>query len=765
MKLSLTGISLLSILISQTVLAEELPQSSANIASNNNTAPPTEDKKDSSVESDIYDITINGNWQLSSLVNIDNEVFYIPVKFLPSDMLGNLTEQFFVDYKGTRSLKIEKPSITERNMEQLSMAINLPENYFKSQIVKIDKDSTQASTAINALFVNYSLGLDPKALDSTKVTLDANWAGKNGSILRNYFYLDKEKFVRLNTTWKYKLKNNNLLTLGDVFNNTLNGFNSINFAGFRYNTPYYSNLTTFQESMPTLPISGFAVIPTKLDLYINNQIFQTKEINSGKYNIDFPYQPIGYGVAQTYVYDITGKPTIISVPFYGNSEMIKKGTKEYDVSAGFIRKNYGLKSFDYSSPIISGLYKAGITDNYTQDFYTQLSPIYSVVSTLSHWVPHPRIGMIDLGVSLNSEKQMLYRAGFQRATQNLSFGLEYQHGGKEGFCSTIKQNCLISQAQASAGFQLPKKLGSLSMNYIAKKSDKDNNKLSSLQWSKQLNSVASLTASYTDLKSSDIKQNNKTIYAGISFNFGGKYSSNSSLSRDNKGNNFRQSIGISENPDHPEYGYGNISFNKKDNGQSMNIAYGANLSKFSYQAILSKNGDEATGSVNVSGGMTYIPEDNYFSLNKQITNGLTYVNVENATGAIGVFSQNKFSGKTNKKGKFIVPDSLSLSTQSIELDINKLPPDVTLETHKKVFNVPYSGVSKVDFQARSMPYLVKIKGVKAGAIFSINKDYYVVGDDGFTSVESQGKATIPLDDGKTCELEITKKQKEYTCSP
>lgn len=763
MKFSLAGISILGILISQSVLAQELQKNSVNTGVDNAQINKEESKTKEIVESEIYDITINNNWQFSSLTHIDSSVIYIPAKFIPSEMLGNLNNNLLVDYKGSPSLKVDKSSIVKNNIEELSLVINLGENYFKSQLVTVDKDSGTISEPINALFLNYNTNIDPSEINGMKATIDANWASKNGSILRNYFYADKESLIRLNTTWKKKLKNNDILSLGDVYNHSSSGFGSLNFLGARYSTPYYSNLTAFQDSLPTIPISGFAVNPTKLDLYINNQVVQSKEINSGKYNIDVPYQTGGYGVAQAYIYDITGKPTIISVPFYGSTEMIKKGTNEYDFSGGFIRKNYGSKSFDYSSPVVSATYKKGVTDNYTQDYYAQISPIYSVISSLSHWVVSPKIGMLNIGASVNSNRQALLRLGMDHSSSRISFGVDYQRALKDSFCLGFDQACLVDQIQASTGFQLPKKAGVISLNYIQKKDDKESNKITSIQWSKQLTTSINLNASYADSKSTGAIKENKSLYAGLSFSFGGKYSGNSTYSHDRNGSNLRQSFNSNEDSAHPERGYGSLTFNKRDDGQTANLFYGANLSKFSYQTNLYKDKETTTGSISIAGGMTYIPEDKYFTFNRQIDSGLTYVNIENTNIPINVSSQNKVIGKTNSKGQLIVPDALPLGTHNIELDVNKLPNDITLEEYKKSFIVPYSGVSKVKFRSKLMPYLIKINGVKAGAIFSVNKEYYVVGEQGLTSVESEGKAVLPMDDGKTCQLDIVKAQKEYSC--
>ena len=83
---------------------------------------------------------------------------------------------------------------------------------------------------------------------------------------------------------------------------------------------------------------------------------------------------------------------------------------------------------------------------------------------------------------------------------------------------------------------------------------------------------------------------------------------------------------------------------------------------------------------------------------------------------------------------------------------------------KQAFYIPFSGAVRVDFKSKPLPYIVKIKGVPSGAIFELNKEFYVVGDKGIVSVEAEGPVKIPMDNGEVCDLNITKKQKEYVCT-
>lgn len=747
--------------------SSHVPASAANTGVTSN-APISTEKTLTNVNanpkksySDIYDVKLNNNWQFSGLITFENNKLFIPLKFLPSDLLGNITQNFFVDRNNSRFLEVPMTSVVKQDTEGLTIEINLTEDYFKTQLVSTSRMQKKDSVAIDALYMNYDVNFSTMGLNATRGTFDFNWASKDNWVLKNGFLWDGAQAVRLNTTWQKNNADNSTLILGDTSGNALSGFNSLSFLGFRYATSYYNNSLFLENSLPTIPISGFAVNPTRLDLYMNNQIVQQSEIASGKYNLNIPFQNRGYGVAQAVVYDITGKPNVVTVPFYSNSEILKKGANEYDVSGGFARKNYGTNSFSYDTPVLNGLYKGGWFNNYTQDLYASISPIYSAGSALAHFVPHPQVGMVNLGLSYNSMNQSLSRIGIERVTQKASFGIDYQTSDK--FCFGFDQLCLKKQKQIFGGFSLPGGLGSLNLSYVSRETDTGKNNVTSVQWNKQITKNMSLFANASNITGTGVP--NKTIYVGLSISFDSHIYTNSSISRDNTGSSFQQGIYRSEDDKHPEYGYGSLTYNKNVGDATKNVYYGARLRNFSYQTNIYQDRTGTTGNLDVSGGVAYIPEANYITFTKQIQSGLAYVNIENLTVPAEISHENRFSGYSDNKGRYLVPDAISLNNETISIDINKIPKGITLDHYKKEFYVPFSGATRVDFKAKPLPYVVKINGVKPGAIFNIDKDYYVVGDNGLTSLDNIGKAVLPLEHGETCTLEFTNKQKEYTCTP
>lgn len=726
--------------------------------STNNKGGATTTNAPSATAPDIYDITLNNNWNFSSIVYIEDGNILIPIKYLPPDVLGNITDIGFLKKGDATFLKVNNKDITKKDIDNLVLEVNLPEDYFKTQQIKVNQDTKKKTKYIDATYINYDINFSSAGLADTKGTFTWNYASKNNWVLDNNFLWDGKQVVRLNTYWQKQNANDSAWVVGDTQGTTISGFNSVNFAGLRYVSAYYNNAQFLQNSMPIIPINGFAVNPSRLDLYINNQLVQQSTVASGKYSLNIPYQNVGLGMAQAYVYDITGKPVIVSVPFYSNVDLVKAGDNEYDIGAGMIRQNFGMSSFSYAVPIANIMYKRGVTNNYTQDFFLMASGVYSATSALAHWVPFAKLGMLNLGASYNSYHQAMYRVGYERISGNFSVGGDYQWS--KGFCFGFGQYCMQKQVQAYTGFSLPYKFGNLNFNYVKRQTPTSVTNVLSAQWNKQLTKNISIYANMTDVTGTS---SSKSIYVGLSINLGKRFYSNSSYTAQDGKPGYQQSFYMSEDEQHPATGFGSITLNKDQDNESANLYYGARLRNLQYQMNLYKDKQGQSGNLDVTGGIAYIPSANHFEFVKPVQSGLAYVNVENVTKPIEVLHENKFAGYTNNKGQLIVPDVISMNNERIALDINHMDKGVTLDYYQKDFYVPFSGAVEVDFKAKPLPYTVTIKGAKPGSIFNIGENYYVVGDNGLTAVENAGKATIPLEAGKTCEIDISPKQKEYEC--
>jgi outer membrane usher protein FimD/PapC len=704
----------------------------------------------------IYMIDLNKQWNfVSSLVNRNDEIL-ISKEYMPEDLLVSLEKSALIEVDGKYYLKVSKNLIISKDDNNYKLTINLPIELFKEQKIKINGNNVQVGNPVSAFYGRYDTNLSKEGLNNSSSLISTTYVNEKNWSVKNDVLIKDKSAILLNFQWRKFNEDKTVIYVGDVSSQSLVGTNSLNLFGVRYSTPYFNNYNFIQESLPIIPISGYAVNPTQLDLYINNQLIQKTDISTGKYNLHIPMQQSGFGIAQAYVYDVLGKPTVIDVPFYNTNNIIRPGKYEYDVSLGFIKKDLAIKSFSYGVPVVQGLVKAGITSNYTQDLFIQSSSLYTSAGVLSHWVPSPYFGSLKIGVTANSYNQQLLRAGYDRISNKWSIGGDVQKSGE--FCPGYDKNiCIKSQVQAYANTS--KEIGSFGINYVNRETTKGKNTVLSLQWTKNLSHNLSMSANLNKISNEygSNKIEDKSFYIGLNYALGNGLYSFTHL----ENNNYQQTFNFN-NGSNSELGNGSLTFNARDGQNSTNLYYKNNAKIIDYQVNYLKNKDNSYGNVNLSGGFAYIPEGNVFALTRPSNNGIIYVDVENATSPVKVLHQNKVYGTTDKNGKLIISDAVPFNSEYIEVDLDSLSDNITLERTQTKVQMPAAGVTKIKFATKPMPFDITIKNVKEGTIFYIGNDSYVVGVNGETSVDKA--ATITLhENGKKCVLDIKPEQKEYIC--
>jgi outer membrane usher protein len=706
----------------------------------------------------IYMIDLNKQWSfVSSLVNKDNNIL-ISKEYIPADLINSLTASAISNIDGKDFLIVNKNLIIDKDDNNFTLTINLPVDLFKEQKINVEGNNIEVGKPVSAFYGKYETNLTNQGLHNSSWLVNSTYVNENNWLIKNDVLIKNNSPILLNLQWQKINQDKSAFYVGDVLSQSLAGTNSLNLFGLRYSTSYFNSYQFIQDSLPIIPISGYAVNPTQLDLYINNQLIQKTDISTGKYNLNVPMQQSGFGIAQAYVYDVLGKPTIIDVPFYNSNNIIKPGKYEYDVSVGFIRKDLAIKSFSYGVPVIQALAKVGITSNYTQDLFIQSSSLYTSAGFLSHWVPFPYFGSLNLGLTTNSYKQNLFRLGYDRNSTKWSIGADMQKSNE--FCPGYEKNgCMKSQLQAYASKNISKEFGSVGLNYVNRETSTNKNSVLSFQWSKNfttnLSMIANLNKVYSEYGNN--KKEDKSIYVGLNYVLGNGLYSFTHL----ENNNYQQTFNYNE-VDNSGLGNGSLTFNEKDGAQSTNLYYKNDISVLDYQINYLKNKGKSSINANISGGFAYIPEGNVFSLTRPSNNGIIYVDVENVVEPVKILHQNKLYGTTNKNGKLIISDAVPFNSEHIEVDLDSLSDNLTLEKTQTKVQMPAAGVTKIKFSTKPMPYNITIKNVKEGTIFYIGSNSYVVGADGDTSVDNSGQVTFKKN-GKTCTLEIKPEQKEYIC--
>src|SRR6202044_4243545 len=95
---------------------------------------------------------------------------------------------------------------------------------------------------------------------------------------------------------------------------------------------------------PLAGIRGEGVLPSTLDLSVNNALRLQTTIPPGPFAINSLPANAGQGDALVVVRNILGQEQTISVPYYVSPLLLREGVSSFSYEIGAARDNYGLTS-------------------------------------------------------------------------------------------------------------------------------------------------------------------------------------------------------------------------------------------------------------------------------------------------------------------------------------------------------------------------------------------------------------------------------------
>lgn len=171
-----------------------------------------------------------------------------------------------------------------------------------------------------------------------------------------------QNYVRLNTVWtRADAASMRNVSAGDVITRSLSWTRSARIAGLQFSSNF-----ALRPDLVTYPVAGFsgvAAIPSSVDIYVNQVRQFTSNVPAGPFRIEVPPALNGAGQASVAVTDMLGRSTVQTLDLYVIPQLLKPGLIDYSFEAGWLRENFGLRSADYRSGVVtSGSLRAGITD-------------------------------------------------------------------------------------------------------------------------------------------------------------------------------------------------------------------------------------------------------------------------------------------------------------------------------------------------------------------------------------------------------------------
>ncbi|MDO5074210.1 MAG: fimbria/pilus outer membrane usher protein [Neisseria animaloris] len=590
------------------------------------------------------------------------------------------------------------------------------------------------------------------------------------------------KNVRLDTYWRSTWPEQGLvLTVGDVLAGQLGGSGS-RLGGVKLEHTYRTQ--PWRNTAPLRSYLGETTLPGTVDLYLNGVKQYSQDVAAGSYEITLPPSISGSGTAQVVATDVLGRQVVVDLPLYRGTGMLAKGLNEWSLEAGYLRRGYGIRQFDYDKkPVGSGAVRYGISHFLTGQLHAQGGGGYRQFGAAANTVIGS-LGQLNLSYAQSRFKQ---HKGAQSSvffsTQKgaWSFGAGWSlYSNKFSELSRILDEKAfqpepghIRTASASLGWS-SRKLGSFALSYLHNKrsAEKQTDKIGTFNWNANIGKRLGV---YLNAAHHFNNSEQRSIYGGVSLSLDKGYSANAGSQRDGSSNQtYRLSLSKSSSGlGSPSWNIGwqqqSSSYAKRQGHLNGYLNYDTQYGDFRGSVYNTRG--VTHWNAGVRGGVVLMRGDVFAT--RTVNDSFAVVGTGGMAG-VPVMLFNNTVGKTNRKGLLLVPNLSAYQKNTLDIDITDLPQNVQAE-RSRVQAVPTerSGVA-VDFKfdiMRAASLTLKYSDglfVKDGSVINSEDGtpVAVVGFDGRAFIEhlaeGNNRFTVQLpENGGECRFKLNYQAEQH----
>jgi outer membrane usher protein len=542
-------------------------------------------------------------------------------------------------------------------------------------------------------FVNYDLlASGANGLQLLSGSFEANLFGPYGTLHNSFVGQNlwsqaqqDRKIIRQDTVWSRDWPDEMLnVQVGDTQGKGGLWGRPVYFGGLRWGRNFATQpgfITT-----PTPLLSGEAILPSTIDLYIDGVMRNRLNVPSGSFSLgDFP-QMTGQGEAKLIVRDILGREQVIVAPYGATGILLKQGIVDYSLDAGAIRKNYGLASNDYGQFMAAATVRKGLNERFTIEGRgeylrdQQTAGVGGSVLTM--------LGIVTAAAAASHQATAgsgsMYMLSLEKQRTRINFGLRgqvssanfVQIGGFSGVSNAIRTfNANLGWQMASGHL--------LGANYSYRSSsNQPASRIATLNYNTQLGAGFSLNVSMLGVLSEPKSSSLMFFVTKALNNRGGIGTLSGNI---NKGQIQQPTLQLQQATwRNGDWGYRAIFEGGKNQRQELGLTLRTQAAIYSADA---SHVSAATNyRVNMQGGAGLL--DGKAFVTQRINDSFAVVHVPGQPN-VEVSSNNWAAMRTDARGVALLPDLYSYQSNSIEVNPLTLPIDAQLANSRKTL-VPYS---------------------------------------------------------------------------
>jgi len=538
--------------------------------------------------------------------------------------------------------------------------------------------STGAASAGRGLLLNYDAYARtsrdaPLALWSELRYFDRYGVGSNTGIA--YWYRDLRRYVRYDTFWAHTDQDGmRTLQAGDTATGALSWSRSMRLAGLQWRRNFATRPDLVTFPMPEL--GGATVVPSAVDVYINSIRRYSGNVPSGPFMVDNVTGITGYGQANVVTRDALGRPVSLSVPIYIDTRLLAAGLSSYSAELGFLRRQYGWRSFDYAgTPAASGSYQYGVSNTLTLQSHAEAtSGVYN--AGVGALVQVGTRGVLNASLAGSTGRASGAQVGLGYQYVDSRFSVDVSTLRALGNYSDLAtaEGIPVTRVTDQATLTFPIGRGqTLAASYIGVRyANTDPARIGSLSYAVNLGSNATISVNaYKDFNRTDTQGVFLTL-AIATGNVSG------SVTAGRQGDDPYLNASALRAPDY-EGGFGWGVQAGRASGNTYGQAWTRYLGRYGeVTAGVQNTGDDTEGTLDVNGALVLM--GGTVQPARRITDSFALVSTDGRPN-VPVLHHNSEIGRTDGRGFLVVPDLNSYQQNRIDIDPLELPANAAVDSY------------------------------------------------------------------------------------
>ena len=415
-------------------------------------------------------------------------------------------------FSGARWLCVEGIGLKyQLDPAQLTLALDFPPELFGGSTASLTMEDRLPVTYARGGFLNYDLRYDR----SEGVTsLGANWEigafARPGLFTSSFFTGNNDRgTIRLDTVFRRDDPERiTSAVAGDTITRSGSYGASVRMGGLQYQRNFAT--APLLITYPTADVGGTAVVPSTVDVYINNAKAYSTPVKPGPFSVQNLPVPVGAGNVRVVVRDVFGKESTAVVPYVRYDSMLKQGLHDFSYEAGFLRRDYAIESNDYGDWAAVATHRYGVTNWLTLEGHAEAMADRGNLGGVVQ-VTMPVLGLVGMGAaaSTGDGTGTLGKAFFQRNERDWTVGAAWQEQSENyvDVASEPGQIRTLSTSQVSASARVFERHW---LNALALRTTDQTGEFNTatLGWSYSLTPSATLTANLSQFSGSLQPTNN-----------------------------------------------------------------------------------------------------------------------------------------------------------------------------------------------------------------------------------------------------------------